>query len=87
MSRIKISIEGIIPEKDSVIIAKAINNSVTKQEAIEIFKTLKECFPENKVFLCPNDIRIKQLDKEQFWSFIERLKEQRPKGEREEHNM
>ena len=87
MSRIKISIDGIIPEPGTVIIAKATSDIVTQKEAIEIYKTLKECFPENKVFLCPSDIRIKQLSNEQFWNFIDSLKYQRAKGEREEHIM
>ena len=87
MRRLKITIEGIVPKDGDIIVAKCEDPEAVLFRARELHGALKNVFPNNKVVVLPSDFRLKQIDKEQFWTFIKSLEALRPEGEREEINM
>ena len=86
MKRIKISLDEINPSPDSVIIAKCYDEDMGLFRAKDLYEQIANVFPNNKVIICPTNIRITEIKEESFWEFIEQLKNLRPKAERERHN-
>ena len=86
MKRLKISVNTITPKEGDIIIARCLDSNETMDRPRKILEVLDKAFPNNEVIVLPSDYRIQQVEKEQFWKFIEALKNLRPKEEREENN-